>query len=72
MRYIRIFFTMLTAMILLASCKTVAAYDKVYLSDTDMQLSIRKCEKTELNFMLYREASSGANGGKSGGGCGCN
>lgn len=46
--------------------------NKVYLSDSEMLLSIKKCEKMELNFMLYREGSSGANGGKAGGGCGCN
>lgn len=46
--------------------------NRVFLSDSEMQLSIKKCEKMELNFMLYREGSSGANGGKAGGGCGCN
>jgi Domain of unknown function (DUF4266) len=54
------------------SCKSVGPMDRQYLSDSEMQLSIKKCEKMELNFMLYREGSSGANGGKSGGGCGCN
>ena len=33
-----------------------------------MQLVIRKSEKFEQNFQLYREGASGANGGKSGGG----
>jgi hypothetical protein len=37
-----------------------------------MALSNRTIEKTELNFQSYREGSSGANAGKSGGGCGCN
>jgi hypothetical protein len=46
--------------------------DLVYSKDSEMQLTIKKCEKMELNFILYREASSGANGGKAGGGCGCN
>lgn len=55
--------------IMACSPKTV---NKVYLSDSEMLLSIKKCEKMELNFMLYREGSSGANGGKAGGGCGCN
>jgi Domain of unknown function (DUF4266) len=55
-----------------SACKSVGPMDRQYLSDSEMQLSIKKCEKMELNFMLYREGSSGANGGKSGGGCGCN
>jgi hypothetical protein len=37
-----------------------------------MILANRKVEKTELNAQTYREGSSGANGGKTGGGCGCN
>jgi hypothetical protein len=37
-----------------------------------MSLSSRKIEKTELSFQSYREGASGANGGKTGGGCGCN
>jgi hypothetical protein len=37
-----------------------------------MELSARKSEKFEQSFYLYREGASGANGGKSGGGCGCN
>ena len=56
----------------LNSCTTVKAYQKMYLNDSDMELSTRKVEKFEQNFLLYREGSSGANGGKSGGGCGCN
>jgi hypothetical protein len=37
-----------------------------------MILGNRKIEKTELSFQGYREGASGANAGKSGGGCGCN
>ncbi|GAA4295820.1 hypothetical protein GCM10023183_02000 [Nibribacter koreensis] len=47
-------------------------YNKMYLNDAEMVLSARKVQKTELNFLLYREGASGANGGKTGGGCGCN
>jgi hypothetical protein len=56
----------------LASCTTVKPYQKSLLNDSEMQLSARKVEKTEMSFQTYREASSGANGGKTGGGCGCN
>jgi hypothetical protein len=54
------------------SCVSVKSYQKMYLNDTEMELSARKSEKFEQNFLLYREGCSGANGGKSGGGCGCN
>ena len=54
------------------SCQTVQEYNKMYLNDAEMVLSARKVQKTELNFLLYREGASGANGGKTGGGCGCN
>lgn len=59
-------------LVLLNSCVVVREYDKVYVSDADMQLGARPCERFETNFQLYREASAGANGGKTGGGCGCN
>ena len=54
------------------SCVPVKAYQKKFLNDSEMELSTRKAEKFEQNFLLYREGASGANGGKSGGGCGCN
>jgi hypothetical protein len=68
---------LLLALLLLApsgfsACQSVKEYNKMYLNDAEMGLSARKAEKTELNFMLYREGASGANGGKTGGGCGCN
>lgn len=59
-------------MFTLASCSEVKEYQKSKINDSDMELSARKSEKFENTFMLYREASSGANGGKTGGGCGCN
>jgi hypothetical protein len=56
----------------LSSCVSVKEYQKVYINDAEMQLSLRKTEIPEMHFMLYREGASGANGGKTGGGCGCN
>ena len=54
------------------SCSTVKEYQKSRLNDSEMILSSRKIEKTENSFQTYREGASGANGGKTGGGCGCN
>ena len=54
------------------SCVAVKEYEKVYLNDEDMQLTGKGIERFETNFQIYREASAGANGGKTGGGCGCN
>jgi hypothetical protein len=55
---------------LFASCST--SHNLSYINDSEMILAMRKIEKFENNFILYREGASGANGGKSGGGCGCN
>lgn len=60
------------ALSLLPSCQPVKEYQKNRLNDSEMTLGNRKIEKEELNFQAYREGSSGANGGKTGGGCGCN
>ena len=58
--------------LMLTACTSVKPYQKSRLNDSEMQLAARKVEKNEMNFQTYREASSGANGGKTGGGCGCN
>jgi hypothetical protein len=55
-----------------SSCVAVKEYEKVYINDPDIDLSQKKVDRFETNFQVYREAASGANGGKSGGGCGCN
>lgn len=55
-----------------SSCVTVKEYQKNKINDSEMNLAARKAEKFEQGFYLYREGASGANGGKSGGGCGCN
>jgi hypothetical protein len=47
-------------------------YDKLYINDPDMKLAAKAAEKYETTFQVYREAAAGANGGKKGGGCGCN
>jgi len=54
------------------SCVAVKEYEKVYVNDADMKLTANKINKFETSFQVYREAASGANGGKAGGGCGCN
>ncbi len=62
----------ISACMLLASCSTVKEYQKNKINDAEMTLGNRKVEKTELSFQGYREGASGANAGKTGGGCGCN
>ena len=54
------------------SCNSVKEYDKQYINDPEMKLSARTSERYETTFQVYREGASGANGGKTGGGCGCN
>ncbi len=56
----------------MTSCVAVKEYEKIYLNDPDMKLSLQKAKKFVTTFQVYREGAAGANGGKSGGGCGCN
>lgn len=65
-------FIVAISLLLICSCSTVKEYQKSKLNDAQMVLTPKKTEKFENTFQLYREASSGANGGKTGGGCGCN
>lgn len=55
-----------------ASCEVVKPYQKNKINDNDMKLGARKIDRPSLSFQSYREGASGATGGKSGGGCGCN
>jgi len=57
---------------MMLSCAEVKEYQKAKINDSEMALSNRTIEKTTLSFQSYREGASGANAGKSGGGCGCN
>jgi hypothetical protein len=59
-------------LIVLQSCDTVKEYQKVNINDPEMKLGAKTAERYETTFQVYREAAAGANGGKSGGGCGCN
>lgn len=55
-----------------SSCVVVKEYEKVNINDPDMVLSDKKSDRNISTFHSYREAAVGANGGKTGGGCGCN
>lgn len=57
---------------LLTSCSSVKEYEKEKINDAEMKLAAKTTERYEVTFQVYREAAAGANGGKSGGGCGCN
>ena len=55
-----------------SSCVVVKGYEQVNINDPDMALSPTSIDRFQTNFQAYRESASGANGGKTGGGCGCN
>ncbi len=59
-------------LIVFQSCTSVKGYQKMYLNDKEMELNARAIEYFCINYQSYREGASGANGGKVGGGCGCN
>jgi hypothetical protein len=54
------------------SCVVVKEYEKVNINDPDMALSEKPCDRNLSTAHSYREAAAGGNGGKTGGGCGCN
>ena len=66
------FAVVFVASAMMTSCMSVKAYQKMYLNDKEMALSDKKIESFETNYAAYREGAAGANGGKVGGGCGCN
>lgn len=63
----------LLGLLLLASaCGKVKPYQKMHLNQDSMKLNDNHLKNFETNFLSYREGASGGNGGKTGGGCGCN
>jgi hypothetical protein len=56
----------------LYSCQAVKPYQAQYLNDSQMDQGPLSIEKAESEGFNYREGSSGGEGGKIGGGCGCN
>jgi hypothetical protein len=69
---VKLYSIVLLVLLSMSSCVQVKEYQKSRINDSEMTLSNRHVEKNELNAQSYREGSSGANGGKTGGGCGCN
>lgn len=47
-------------------------YNKLYLSDVDMETGSKSIQSTEISSASYREGASGITDGSVGGGCGCN
>lgn len=56
----------------LSGCAVVKPYQRAMLNDEEMDLGLRHVEYFETSFQSYREGASGGEGGKMGGGCGCN
>ncbi|RRQ48734.1 DUF4266 domain-containing protein [Maribacter algicola] len=54
------------------SCTVLKEYEKVNINDPDMILAEKPCDRNVTTMHSYREAAAGGNGGKTGGGCGCN
>jgi hypothetical protein len=54
-----------------SGCATVEPWERDYLALEPMAVDGAACQRFEHNIEVYREGTVGANGGKSGGGCGC-
>lgn len=54
-----------------SGCATVQPWERDHLALEQMNLEDFACQRFERNNEVYREGAVGANGGKSGGGCGC-
>ena len=63
---------LLVAASLAAGCATVRPWERDYQALPAMEVDDTLCHRFERNVEVYREGAIGANGGKSGGGCGCN
>jgi len=69
---LKYFFCFIAILLFVSSCSIIKPYQMNYLNQEDMKLSQYKLETYDNSVESYREGASGANGGKTGGGCGCN
>jgi hypothetical protein len=67
----RLLIVTLVALNFTTGCATVAPWERDVLALPAMELDDSPCIRFERNAEVYREGAVGANGGKSGGGCGC-
>ncbi len=67
----RLLIVTLVALTFATGCATVAPWERDALALPAMELDDAPCIRFERNAEVYREGAVGANGGKSGGGCGC-
>ncbi len=58
-------------LLLASACATVQPWERETLSLRAMTLDDCSTHRFERNVEVYKEGAVGANGGKSGGGCGC-
>jgi hypothetical protein len=68
----RIYILLITMALGFSSCTTVKPYQRQFVNDYTMSQSPLSVEKAESEGFNYREGASGGEGGKIGGGCGCN
>jgi len=54
-----------------SGCATVNPWEREQLALEPLAAEDPRCQWFEHNNEVYREGAVGANGGKSGGGCGC-
>jgi hypothetical protein len=62
---------LLVAGVMAGGCATVRPWEREQLALGPMAADGVPCQWFEHNNEVYREGAVGANGGKSGGGCGC-
>ena len=62
---------LLVVVLAATGCASVQPWERETLSLQSMAIDDPECQRFERNTEVYREGAVGANGGKSGGGCGC-
>lgn len=61
----------LPALAVLGCATSIQPWERGDLAATPMTVGDADSQRPERNIEVYREGAVGANGGKSGGGCGC-
>ncbi|MCB0713716.1 MAG: DUF4266 domain-containing protein [Ignavibacteriae bacterium] len=66
------FFSLIVLSLLISACSSVKPYQRAYLNDSEMNGGTATAAGIENYVQTIREGSSGGEGEKGSGGCGCN
>jgi len=65
-------YLLIAIIVLSISCAPLKPYERIYVDDAEMQMTVTSCNSFEHYVQSIREGAMSNGGTKGSGGCGCN